>query len=75
LDFEGVEKQGSERLQKMWSKEMGGFKGPQQCGQKVEISKIYIRCDQRVGDGRVYRRRVTSVSSFCGALEYEPAVG
>jgi hypothetical protein len=60
----------------MWSKKWGrGFKGPQKRGKKVEISKVYIRCDQRVGDGRVYRRRVTSVSSLCGASEYEPAVG
>jgi hypothetical protein len=61
----------------MWSKkwEGGGFKGPQKRDQKVEISKVYIRCDRRFGDGRVYGRRVTSVSSFFGALEYEPAVG
>ena len=65
-----VEKQGSERLQKMQSKKWG-FESPQKRGQKVEISKDYIRCGQRVGDGRVNRRCVTRVSSFFGALEYE----
>jgi hypothetical protein len=58
----------------MWSKKWG-FEGPQKRGQKVEVSKVYIRCGQRAGDERVYRRCVTRVSSFFGALEYKSAVG
>jgi len=30
-----------------------GFKGPQKHGQKVEVSKVYIRCGQRFDDERV----------------------
>ena len=49
------EKQGSQHLQKMWSKKWG-FDGPQKRGKKVEVSKVYIRCGQRASDERVYIR-------------------
>lgn len=39
-----VKKQGS-RLQKIRSKKWG-FEGPHKHGQKVEVSKVYVRCGQ-----------------------------
>ena len=42
---------------------------------KTGDKRVYVRCGQLAGDDSVYRRCVTRVSSFFGALEYETAVG